>query len=124
MTWTYDSGTGALARNGGLVGTGYSGHGPGVNDPTTESMPNVGPIPRGEWTIGPFFNDPEKGPTVAHLIPDAATATFGRSGFMIHGDTAADVENGTDLASEGCIILARPIREQIAASGDNDLQVV
>jgi hypothetical protein len=45
---------------------------------------------------------------------------FGRSDFYIHGDNPA--LNYT--ASEGCIILARPIREQIAASGDNDLQVL
>jgi hypothetical protein len=45
---------------------------------------------------------------------------FGRSGFLIHGDSI--IRPGT--ASRGCIILAREIREQIAASGDADLEVV
>jgi hypothetical protein len=120
MTWTYDSGTGALARNGGLVGTGYSGNGPGLNNPRAQSVPDTGPIPQGYYTIGPFADRPVVGSFAAPLTPAPANEMFGRSDFYIHGDNPA--LNYT--ASEGCIILARPIREQIAASGDNDLQVV
>lgn len=126
--WTYHSDTGILERNGAAVGRGYSGHAPngrgvapdGINNPQLESDPDVGPIPRGGYAIGPFFNDPEKGPIVARLAPLPATWTFGRSGFMIHGDNPAMDET----ASLGCIILARPIREMIAESGDTSLEVV
>jgi hypothetical protein len=54
------------------------------------------------------------------LIPKEGTDTFGRSGFLIHGDSVA--MPGT--ASHGCIILSRDLREQISASGDNQLEVV
>ena len=43
----------------------------------------------------------------------------GRDGFLIHGDNPA--LNGS--ASEGCIILGKPLRELIAASTDKDLNV-
>ncbi len=119
--WTYNSANGNLSRNGILLGTGYSGHQAGLNNPEMESISNTGPIPRGSWTISHFFDDPGgKGPIVAHLSPDEGTETFGRGGFMIHGDTAAHNEG----ASHGCIILARTLREQIATSGDSILQVV
>jgi hypothetical protein len=86
-----------------------------------ESVHNHGPIPRGAWTIGPFHDDPGgKGPVVAHLTPIEGTETFGRAGFMIHGDNKA--LNHT--ASDGCIILARSLRQTIAGSGDHELQVV
>jgi hypothetical protein len=121
MTWTYQQSTGALTRNDGVViGDGYSGNGKGLNEPDAESWHDIGPIPAGEWTIGTFFDDPGgKGPIVCHLTPLPATETFGRNGFMIHGDNAA--MNCT--ASEGCIVLSRPLRQQIAASGDTELLV-
>ena len=84
-----------------------------------ESDPDVGPIPRGEYTIGPFFTDPEKGPIVAHLIPEPETNEFGRSGFMMHGDNMA----GNESASLGCIILAHEVRARVAASGVQELVV-
>jgi len=119
--WIYNSSNGALSHNGILAGTGYSGHQAGINNPEMESIHNTGPIPRGSWTISHFFNDPGgKGPVVARLSPDEGTETFGRGGFMIHGDNAQHNEG----ASYGCIILARSLREQIATSGDSILQVV
>jgi hypothetical protein len=125
MTWVFSSTTGDLTDAAGtVVGHGFSGHGVGLLDPEYEMVQDVGPIPRGSYVIGPFFDDPEKGPLVANLVPHIGTDDFGRTGFMIHGDTAADVEDGTELASEGCIVLARSIRELVAASGDNELQVV
>jgi hypothetical protein len=82
-----------------------------------------GPIPRGAWTIGLFFDDSGgKGPVVSHLTPRDGTETFGRSGFMLHGDNSA----ADHTASEGCIVAPRFIREQIAAgfSVCNVLEVV
>jgi hypothetical protein len=119
--WSYDTANGNLSQDGTFVGTGYSGLGPGLNNPDEENVPDTGPTPRGTYTISPFFDDPGgKGPIVAHLDPDPSTNTFGRSGFMIHGDNAA--MNHT--ASHGCIILAHAIRQQISDSGDTALEVV
>ncbi len=123
--WTYDSANGNLSHDGNFVGTGYSGHDDGtnngLNNPDLEQMPDIGPIPRGQWTIEPFFDDPGgKGPIVAHLDPKPGTEVFGRSGFMIHGDNPARNHS----ASHGCIILDHPYRVQIQTSADSDLEVV
>lgn len=119
--WTYEQRTGHLSLNGILKGTGYSGHDAGVNNPALESVHDVGPIPRGKYVIGQFFDDPGgKGPTVAHLTPVDGTHTFGRGGFMIHGDNSA----GNRSASHGCIILARFLRESVRDSGDADMEVL
>jgi len=110
--WKYHSDTGLIESPTGFkLGDGYSGNGAGLNNPAMESAPMHGPIPRGAWTIGTFHDDPGgKGPVVAHLTPCVDTHTFGRSGFMIHGDNQA--LNHT--ASEGCIVAPRFIRDQIA----------
>jgi len=120
--WTYQQSTGILtAPDGSLAGQGYSGHGGGLNNPQAENEPDIGPIPQGAWDIGTFFDDPGgKGPIVAHVTPGPQTETYGRSGFMIHGDNS----EGNHTASEGCIILARPLRQAIAASGDTSLNVI
>lgn len=115
VSWTYRQSSGDLfTPDGGCVGQGYSGRGPGLNNPAQQSVAEVGPIPQGQWTIGEFFDDPGgKGPVVAHLTPAPGTEMFGRDGFMIHGDNqAADY-----TASEGCVILARQLRMLIQESG-------
>jgi hypothetical protein len=111
--WKYHSDTGLIESPIGFaLGEGYSGNGAGLNNPAMESVHNHGPIPRGAWTIGPFHDDPGgKGPVVAHLMPIAITETFGRAGFMVHGDNQALNHS----ASEGCIVAPRFIRDQIAA---------
>jgi hypothetical protein len=124
MSWTYHSATGLIESPTGFrMGEGYSGNGAALNNPAMESVQMHGPIPRGQWTIGDFFHDPGgKGPVVAHLTPCDGMETFGRSGFMIHGDNHA--LNHT--ASEGCIVAPRFIRDQISAglSVCNVLEVV
>src|SRR5450432_1024973 len=117
--WQYSQTTGALTRDGVPIGKGYSGNGDGLNNPAMQGVSAMGPLPRGTYTIGPPFVDPGKGPVVMRLTPNPVAEQFGRSGFLIHGDNAA--MNHT--ASHGCIILARPLREQVAASGDRDLTV-
>lgn len=116
--FTYSQRTGELAQNGEFVGTGYSGNGPGRNNPDMQAVHNVGPIPEGEYTIGLPYADPARGPCVMRLTPSSDTNEFGRSGFLIHGD------NKTHTASEGCIILGPTIRQFIANSGDTVLTVV
>jgi hypothetical protein len=86
-----------------------------------EKVHNLGPIPQGEWTIvGPPINTQEHGPYVLKLEPGAKTTTFGRSGFLMHGDS----KKSPGSASQGCVILPRTVREQVWKSGDRDLEVV
>jgi hypothetical protein len=54
------------------------------------------------------------------LNPAAATETFGRSGFLMHGDS----KEHPGCASHGCVILPRAVREQVWTSGDSDLEVL
>ncbi len=105
---------GVVLFNAAVVATGaYSGHGEGVNNPAMESVPNVGPIPAGVYSIGPA-KDPvdQLGPIALPLTPIGGQEMFGRSAFFIHGDNAAM----DHTASDGCIILPRSAREYIAAS--------
>jgi hypothetical protein len=120
MAWTYEVPTGSFGHNGVLIGRGYSGCGEGLNNVAYEQDKDVGPIPRGQWMIGDFFDDDGgKGPVVAHLTPFAETDTLNRDGFMIHGDNEAM----DHTASHGCIILDRAVRDQITASFDRVLVV-
>lgn len=121
--WTWDQSAGELRHNGRLVAKGYSGAGEGRNNPELEHVRQVGPIPRGRWKIGSPRNSKAIGPYVLPVFAvdgqlDDVHARTRRSAFRIHGD------NRTGTASKGCIILARPIREQIWKSGDRDLEVV
>jgi hypothetical protein len=116
----YQQSTGRWTHNGNLIGVGYSGHGPGLNDPAMEQVPDVGPISVGHWVIGSFFTDPDKGPIVAHLTPQPGTDTYGRNGFMLHGDNEAM----DHTASLGCIIMSHSIRLYVSQSGDTQLAVV
>lgn len=111
--------TGKLTLDGKEIGTGYSGHGEGVNNPAKEDVKNVGPIPAGNWTVGKAFKHDTKGPTVMKLTPDGHKA-HGRDGFLIHGDN----KKGDRSASEGCIILGPDVRKAIAESGATKLKVV
>ena len=118
--WTFEQVTGFLFYDGTKVAAGYSGHGAGVDNPTMENVADVGPLPCGFYTIGPAYTDPEKGPLVMRLAPDAANQMFGRGGFLIHGDSISH----PGCASEGCIIMGPAVRQQIAQSPDRRLQVV
>lgn len=118
--WVYEQATGRLSHNGELIGMGYSGFGPDENVPEDQNVEGLGPIPQGLYTIGEPIDTETHGPFVLPLTPDAADEEFGRSGFLIHGN---NMEH-PGQASHGCIVVARPIREAIAASGDNRLQVV
>lgn len=121
FAWTYAQKTGELQQDGAHVASGYSGAGAGKNNPEMESVHDVGPIPRGNWTIvGPPVNTPDHGPYVLRLQPDAGTDTFGRTGFLMHGDS----KESPGCVSHGCVIMPRAVREQVWTSGDRDLEVV
>jgi hypothetical protein len=118
--WTWDQLSGTLGKDGRRVATGYSGFGEGKNNPELERVHDVGPIPKGIFSIGPPRDTTTHGPHVLPLTPQPGTNTFGRDGFLIHGDSVKDP--GT--ASHGCIILPRTVRDQISAGSDHQLQVV
>jgi Protein of unknown function (DUF2778) len=121
MSWSYQQSTGKLCQNGYLNCVGYSGHAEGKNNPIEESARATGPIPVGIWKIvGPPVDTPEHGPYVLHLTPDPDTETFGRSGFLMHGDSI--IHPG--LASMGCIIMPRYTRQSVWLSGDRVLTVI
>ena len=119
MTWTYSQRTGDLVRDGIFLCRGYAGHGEGKNNPGMESVPNTGPIPCGEWTMTGIGDHQSCGPRVIYLKPEPTTVTYGRSGFLIHGDSIK--EPGT--ASHGCIIIDRRHREMVWGTQDRTLEV-
>lgn len=121
--WTYQQSTGKFSRNGIKTGVGYSGFGAGKNNPALQDQHDVGPIPVGiysisgpEWVTAPGPH----GSYVLRLTPEPANKMFGRSGFLIHGDSISH----PGQASKGCIILARVIRELVVRDNDWVLRVV
>ncbi len=124
MPWLYDRRTRKLwqiASTPVVVSSqGYSGHGMFKDDPEHEDVKDAGPIPGGLWTVAAMIDKtPDHGPYVLRLVPAPGTETFGRSGFLIHGDSITSPGE----ASLGCIILPRPAREKIWTSGDYNLVV-
>lgn len=103
-----------------LLAHGYSGSPEHKNNPLSQQVQGAGPIPRGVYWIGEPRDTPLHGPFVLPLIAVNGTNLFGRSGFLIHGDSRE--HPGT--ASHGCIILDRATRERIHESKDGLLIVV
>jgi hypothetical protein len=126
MSWLFVQGTGGIYKDdndGKFIheGDGYSGHGLGKNTPLMQSVPMVGPIPCGWYTIGkPEDHMETMGPFCLPLIPDPTNQMFGRSGFFWHGDNIK--KPGT--ASEGCIVSNRILRNMVYSSNDSLLRVV
>lgn len=117
----YNQSNGQLWRGNFLLGTGYSGFGEGKNNPKLEAVRDVGPIPCGFWKVcGPPYDTSEHGPYVLRIEPEPGTETFGRVGFLMHGDSLQH----PGQASKGCIILERRTRTNIYQSGDSTLQVI
>ncbi|KAJ8598497.1 hypothetical protein CTAYLR_001362 [Chrysophaeum taylorii] len=94
----------------------YSGKGKYANK--TESLKNLGPIPRGYYVVEKIFATHKDrvdagytkklGDQVIHLKPDASTNVYGRGDFRVHGDNS----KGDRSASNGCIIAAPGIRRK------------
>jgi RHS repeat-associated protein len=107
-----------------LVGTGYAGHGEGVNSPSMQNIEQVGPIPRGNYTIGPMEDYEKKDGSgtlfnAMELTPDPSNQMFKRSAFLMHGDDGSGTQNG----SHGCPVLNPTIRSEVNNSGDDNLTV-
>ena len=121
MTWSYAQETGALSHNGTYVATGYSGNTFGLNNPEEQDRVGVGPVPRGDYTIGPRHRPIDHlGPNALPLYPASTNDMGGRSGFFIHGDNS----KMNHSASDGCIILGPAFRKAIIDSKDTALVVV
>lgn len=124
--YTYSQGAHTMEKDGALVSTtGHSGNGAGRDNPNMQNVPDVGPLPRGRYKIGPWVMGLRRGPlsslgpVTASLtpVPDANGSTSwmcGRFGFFIHGPEL----------SEGCPVQLLSIREAMARSGDDDFEVV
>lgn len=119
--WTYSQGTGELFNaEGDRVGVGYSGAPGARNNSFMQYVHNTGPIPQGRYEIGDPVDTVTHGPFVLPLTPYPGNVMFGRSGFLIHGDSV--INPGS--ASMGCIIMDREVREAIWISKDLILEVV
>ena len=129
---TYAQGLGVLSCKDGFLATGYAGADAGKNNPAMQDVKNVGPLPRGRYTIsgpecvGTTFPCPDchgatahrHGPYVLRLHPVDGNEMFGRAGFLVHGD------NGHGTASEGCICIGRTFRQQVTSEGYTEIEVV
>lgn len=148
LTWVYSQGSGALYYvwdNFGdpdpthtivvLVGSGYAGHGSGVNNPGSQCVQgdpnhpdtNAGPPPRGGYTIGPLQNNRSADGSRTfrnslRLTPDPNNDMCNptRAGFLIHGSNDPSQKN----ASQGCVILPPDVRKKIGQSPDKRFKVV
>lgn len=121
--FVYSQGWGNLYRDSEVIGTGYSGHGDGLNDPAYEAVHDVGPIPAGLYRMTEYReDDPHTGKGTIVLEPEPGTDTHGRGGFRIHGDNAA----GNRSASHGCIVIGNAAfrKEKMWNTGDRLLSVV
>jgi hypothetical protein len=117
----YNQRTGELTTDSGcIIGKGYAGCEQGKNNPDMQNVKMIGPLPRGFYTIGKPYDSPHTGPFTLPLIPEMGNEMFGRSEFRIHGDNI----NAPGTASNGCIIFARAIRNQINNCVDKRLEVI
>ena len=120
MPWTYCQTDGAFTDpDEARAGEGYSGHGPGLNNPAMEADAGVGPIPAGPWRMRLAVDHPRLGPCAIPLTPDGFDP-HGRSEFFIHGDNA-QLNHG---ASHGCIVTGHAVRVALAGSLDRTLHVI
>lgn len=52
--WSQSGGTMTNTSNPStIIGTGYAGHGNGINNPALQCSPGIGPLPQGIYTIQP-----------------------------------------------------------------------
>lgn len=124
FTWIQNEGQ-MFGPDGTLWGTGYAGHGEGLNNGALQARSGVGPLPCGKYTIGPLeaTHTTAEGHVLTdsmELIPDTANEMFGRGGFRLHGRKSLDDMD----ASEGCIVLDHEPRMRVANSPDKALLVV
>lgn len=121
MTWIYSVRKKSFTHNGNFkFNAMYAGAVGYKDDPQYEKLEGKGPLPRGKYKIkGKPFKHPHAGPYTLRLTPYPGNMMYGRSGFLIHGDS----RERPGEASNGCIVLAPTFRHQIYESGDRELIV-
>ena len=60
--WIFEQQNGRISRNNATLDMAYSGHPPHVNDPDSQNIANVGPLPCGLYTMTGVENSPNTGP--------------------------------------------------------------
>lgn len=119
--WTWKQAEGALyTASGGLFTHGYSGALLGKNNPAMQDLLAVGPIPQGRYAVHAPHDTETHGPYVLGLQPSLENRMFGRSAFLIHGDSV----HAPGTASKGCIVISKMARMSIWMSHDHELIVV
>lgn len=125
--------TGELTVDNGLIGNGWAGndYNPefnpgrihGKNNPLMQRVHNIGPLPQGFYTLGPWEDHHEGlGPLVAPLVPDGDTEMYGRNGFYCHGPSFDVAKQGNE--SRGCVVTWHNVRQHIKDLGVTRLQVI
>lgn len=121
--WSQSKGTVTNTSNPGVVvGSGYAGHGNGVNNPSLQGVQGTGPLPQGGYTIQPQQTNITGTGVILQssmrLSPDPTNNMLNRAGFLIHGGNM-----NTQASSAGCIVLQPAVRNIIGGSGDYRLIV-
>ncbi|KAA8995629.1 DUF2778 domain-containing protein [Affinibrenneria salicis] len=120
MTRGFQQSTGNLTKDGYFIIQGYAAKGKGKYKPDVESIPDIGPLPRGKYTIiGHPFHHSHTGTYSMRLQPAPHNKMFGRAGFLIYGDS----KNHPGEASDGGIILPLLIRQRIWLSENRSIEV-
>lgn len=120
-TWTFEQATGEwLNPAGEHVATGYAGRDAGKNNPDMQNVKGIGPLPRGVYYAAVPANDPVVGQYAMRLTPSVNNEMFNRNSFFMHGDSSEH----PGLASHGCIVLPRAVRQAFWSSGDHTIEVV
>lgn len=96
----------------------YSGKGPGKNNPDMQDVPNVGPIPRGPWNIGPTYYSRNTGPETITLTPQPTTTSMTRLVTRHHLEFMAirSPIQATDPVVASCVPSRRAIASRTAAA--------
>ena len=118
--YTFEQATGYwLTPSGELAAEGYAGRDAGKNNPDMQNVKGIGPLPRGWYTAQEPHDDAVVGKYAMRLVPDPSNEMFNRNSFFMHGDS----NEHPGLASHGCIVMPRAVREAFWISGDHRIQV-
>jgi len=109
MICFYNQRIGRMSCSGPGSGNGYSGTGPGRNNPDYNSVPFVGPTPRACYIVGELIPTSNLGPNIRQLTPvdTFPSDTRDPSTIYMHGN------NSSNDASKGCMIMPPQTRTDI-----------
>lgn len=115
----FQQSTGKFTNGTQLLAYGYAGREKGKNNPSMENVKGIGPLPAGRYFPRELFQvHPTVGKFAIRLEPDEETrkkiVSYGRDpiSFFCHGDSSEH----PGLASHGCIVVLKPLREKIWAA--------